>query len=329
MLQGKYAKAREIGQQLVGLADESNEPDFVVSAHRAVASPLVYQGEYAAAMPHLDKVLSIPATAEIRAKVNRYDVVDPWIAAGSYKAWALWLTGFPQQALEQSAKTVSAATALKHPFTITLALSFSTWLHQFRQDVPATLAAAERALALSEEHGFRFWIGWGNVLKHWALGTSGRDPNACEAIRQGIVAWRAQGSELGSSYFYAMQAEVALCQNRFTDAAAALTQADDFAKSTGEGFPLPELHRLRGEVAIRINNSAAAETHFWDAIKIARQQNSRSLQLRATVSLARLLKSASRTTEARELLSEILTQFTEGYDTHDLKQAAELLASMS
>ena len=159
MLQGKYAKAREIGHQLVVLADQSSEPDFVVAAHRAVAPPLVYQGEYAAAMPYLDQVLSIPATPEVRAKVNRYDVVHPWIAAGSYKSWAVWLTGFPQQALEQSKRTLAEAESLAHPFTITLALSFSTWLHQFRCDVPGTLAAAENAPALSEQHSFRFWIG--------------------------------------------------------------------------------------------------------------------------------------------------------------------------
>ena len=328
MLQGKYTKAREIGQQLVVLADQSQEADFFVSAHRAAGSPLVYQGDYAAAMPHFDQVLSIPATAEIRAKVNRYDVVDPWIAAGSYKAWALWLTGFPQQALEQSARTVSDAEALKHPFTITLALSFSTWLHQLRRDIPATLNAAERALKLSEEHGFRFWIGWGNVLKHWALGTSGRDPNACEAIRQGIVAWRAQGSELGSSYFYVLQAEIALCQNRLTDAAAALTQAEDFAKTSGEGFPLPDIHRLRGEVAIRVNDPVAAETHFCRAIEVARQQNSRSLELRATVSLAKFLISDSRASQGREMLAALLSQFSEGHDTHDVKEAVALLNSI-
>lgn len=327
MLQGKYAKAREIGQQLVSIADQTLEPDFIVAAHRAVAGPLVYQGEYSAAMPHLDKVLAIPTNAELRAKVNRYDVVDPWIAAGSYKAWALWLSGFPEQAMAQSRRTLEEAEALKHPFTITLALSFSTWLHQFRRDVPATLAAAERALALSEEHGFRFWIGWGNVLKHWALGITGRDPNACEAIRQGIVAWRAQGSELGSSYFYAMQAEVALAMNRPTDAAAALTQAEDFARATAEGFPLPDLHRLRGEVALRLNDTAA-ESHFRKAIEVARQQGSLSHELRSTVSLARHLISAARAPEARSALTSILNQLIEGQDTVDQREAVTLAESL-
>lgn len=326
MLQGKYAKALEISAQLVAMATEHPEPDFVVAAHRAIASPLVYQGRYAEALVHLEKVLSIKATEEVRAKVKRYDVVDPWIAAGSYASWALWLTGHPQQALEQSQRTLAEAEALKHPFTITLALSFSTWLHQFRRDIPATLAAAERALQLSEEHGFQFWIGWDKVLKHWALGISGRDPQACEAIRQGIVAWRAQGSELGSSYFYGMLAEVALSLHRPTEALAALSQADDFARVTSEGFPLPDLHRLRGDVALHLKDSPA-EGHYRTAIETARRQGSRSLEFRASVSMAKLLQQSARREEGRELLQKVLGEFQEGADTHDLQEAHALLGA--
>ncbi len=324
MLQARYARAQEIAEQLVVMAEETQEEDFLVAAHRAIAGPLVYRGDYATAMPHLDKVLSIPASAEVRVRVNRYDVVDPWIAAGSYRSWALWLTGYPQQALEQSEKTLREAESLKHPFTITLALSFSTWLHQFHHDIERTLAAASRALELSEEHGFQFWVGWGKVLKHWALGMAGQDASACESIRQGIVAWRAQGSELGAAYFYGMQAEVALVQGRPNEALAALTQADDFARSSGEGFPVPDLFRLRG-LAMEQSDVAAAESLYSRAIEHARAQNSRSLELRASVQFARLLRRTGRNDDAKTVLSESLKRFPEGQSTRDVSEAKELL----
>ncbi|MBL8812385.1 MAG: protein kinase [Planctomycetaceae bacterium] len=324
MLQARYARAQEIAEQLVVMAEETQEEDFLVAAHRAIAGPLVYRGEYATAMPHLDKVLAIPASAEVRSRVNRYDVVDPWIAAGSYRSWALWLTGYPQQALEQSEKTLREAESLKHPFTVTLALSFSTWLHQFHRDIERTLAAASRALELAEEHGFQFWVGWGKVLKHWALGISGQDSSACESIRQGIVAWRAQGSELGAAYFYGMQAEVALVQGRPNEALAALTQADDFARSSGEGFPVPDLFRLRG-LAMEQSDEAVAESFYRKAMEHARSQNSRSLELRAAVQLARLLTRTGRNDEAKTLLSEGIERFPEGQSTRDLSAAKELL----
>lgn len=328
LLQANYAKSREIAEQLVTMAKQSPEPDFVVGAHRAAGATLVYQGRYAEAMPHLDQVLAIHASADMRSKVLRYDVVDPWIASGTYRSWTLCLMGYPQQAIEQSQRTMAEAEALRHPFTITMALSFSMWLHQFRRDVPATLAAAERALTLYHEHGFHFWIGWGNVFKHWSLGITGRDPRACEAIREGIAAWRAQGMEMGLSYFYAMQSEVALAHNHPTEAATALAQAEDFARATSEGFLLPDLHRLRGELALCLNDHSSAETHFRTAIETARQQDARSHELRSAISLARLLKSTSRAPEAREHLSHLLHQFTEGHDTLDLQEATELLNTL-
>ena len=324
MLQGKYARAIEISRELLILANESQRPDFVVAANRAIASSLVYQGEYATAMPHLDQVLAIEATPQLRNQLSRYDVVDPWIAAGSYRAWTLWLTGFPQQALDQSAKTLAEAEALRHPFTKTLALSFATWLYQFRRDVDATLGAAERALEISRDQSFQFWIGWGQVLKHWSLGISGRDPSACAAISEGIVAWRAQGSELGSSYFYAMLAEVALLQKNTTTADAALREAEEFAAATSEGFPLPDIHRLRGELARQTGDAALAEHWFGKAIETAQAQDARSYELRAAISLTRLWQTSGRLDEARDLLNGILEHFTEGFDTDDLQQSMAL-----
>ncbi len=261
--------------------------------------------------------------------MSRYDVVDPWIAAGSYRAWTLWLTGFPQQALDQSARTLAEAEALRHPFTKTLALSFATWLYQFRRDVDATLAAAEHALEISRDQSFQFWIGWGQVLKHWSLGISGRDPSACAAISEGIVAWRAQGSELGSSYFYAMLAEVALLQKNSTTADAALREAEEFAAATSEGFPLPDIHRLRGELALQNGNAALAEQWFQKAIETAQCQGARSYELRATVSLARLWRSCGRRAEACNLLTGVLGKFNEGFETDDLVQATKLKAELA
>jgi predicted ATPase len=97
---------------------------------------------------------------------------------------------------------------------------------------------------------------------------------------------------------------------------------------SGEGFPLPDIHRLRGEVAIRVNDPVAAEKHFCRAIEVARQQNSLSLELRATISFVRFLMSVSRASKGREMLASLLNQFAEGQDTHDVKEASVLLNSI-
>jgi adenylate cyclase len=89
----------------------------------------------------------------------------------------------------------------------------------------------------------------------------------------------------------------------------------------------PEIYRLKGELLLKVNDSAIEEarTCFERAIAISRTQSGKSLELRATVSLARLLAKQGHPDEARAMLAEIYNWFTEGFDTADLKDAKALL----
>jgi predicted ATPase len=96
---------------------------------------------------------------------------------------------------------------------------------------------------------------------------------------------------------------------------------------SGEGYYEAELHRLKGELLLA--QSAAgeqqAEACFQNALKIARGQSAKSLELRAVMSLSRLWHDQGKKAEARQLLGEIYGWFTEGFDTADLKEAKSLL----
>jgi adenylate cyclase len=103
------------------------------------------------------------------------------------------------------------------------------------------------------------------------------------------------------------------------------------AERTGLRMPEAELHRLKGEL-ILIRDAAnveEAERCLRTAIDVARWQGARLFELRATVSLARLLRDTNRTNEAHKLLTEIYGWFTEGFDTADLKEAKELLGELT
>ncbi len=329
MLKARHDKARELGRQLVDLATQAGEDDYFLFAHRALAGPMVYQAEYEAAIPHLNKALSIPATETLRIRGRRYDVVDPWVNAGSYKSWALWFLGFPKQAHEESQRAIAAAESLNHPFSLALALSFSAWLHQFSGDVENTLIAAERAQAISREQGFLFWVGWHKVMISWSRGVGQKDENAIDDIRQGIVDWRAQGSELGSAYFHQLLADVALVHRKFDVAEDALDEADRLSGITGEAFSVPEHYRLRGRLALRRNEPIIAEAHLRKAIEVASEQSARLFELRSTTRLSRLLRSSGRAGEALEILTAARSWFTEGFETRDLNQADKLLNELN
>jgi len=115
-----------------------------------------------------------------------------------------------------------------------------------------------------------------------------------------------------------------------------LAEALAVVVKTGERFYEAELYRLKGELTLRskvqrLKAEVEAETErcFWQAIEVARDQSGKSLELRATTSLARLLAKQGRREEARTMLVEIYNWFTEGFDTSDLKDAKTLLDELS
>ena len=330
MLQAKYPKSRELGQLLLTIAEETQSPHYLIAANRARGGPPVYEGRHQEAVPFLERVIGIEPTRELRAEVDRFDVVDPWIAARSYLSWATWLMGYPDQSLAHSNEAVSIAEGLDHSFSQALALSFSQWVHQFRCDVAQTRATAESALAIAQEHGFAFWYGWCGVMRGWAVAQQGQAKEAIAEIRQGIKDWRAQGSELGSHYYYVLLAEACIKAGKPDEAADALTEATKFADDTGEGFYRAEIFRVRGRVVLLKGSTAEqeAEACFRSAIEVAREQNAKSLELRAARSLARLLQKRGDAAGAMELLTPLVDWFQEGHDTHDLKRSAELLETL-
>ncbi len=325
MLKARHDKAGELGRQLVELASEAGEDDYSLFAHRAMAGPMFYQAQYESALPHLNKALSIPATEQLRIRGRRYDVVDPWVNAGSYKSWVLWMTGYTDQAHQESHRAIATAESLNHPFSLVLALSFAAWLHQFEEDAHATLAVARRAQAISNEQGFQFWVGWHEVMIGWACGIGGKNVDAMDDIRQGLVDWRAQGSELGSAYFTQLLADVAMAHGRRDESTQALDEADRLSDTTGERFSLPERFGLRGELALLENDLASAEQHFRGAIDVAREQSSRYFELRSTMRLSRLLKSSGRADEAVRMLTSVRAWFAEGLASRDIIRADRLL----
>ena len=329
MLQAKYRKAQELAEQLRDLAERDQNPGFIAVAHRALGSTLVYQGMHTQAVPHLQAMIALTPTPELRAASYSYDVVDPWIVSQSYLSWALWLLGCPDQAQATSRRVLDEAGGLDHPFSGALSLSFASWLHQFCGDVANVRATAEKSLQISTDQHFAFWIGWDKVMRGWAFGEQGQCDQGISEIRQGLVDWRAQGSELGRSYFLALLAEVCIKAGRTAEGTAALAEAQQFAVATGEAFWSPEIQRLRGEMLLLDKPDAAqdAETCFGQALEQARAQKARSLELRAAMSLARLYRTQGKTPEARELLAGVLGRFTEGLATHDVKQATEMLGT--
>jgi predicted ATPase len=191
-------------------------------------------------------------------------------------------------------------------------------------------------VALSTEHGFAQWAALGTFLQGWALVAQGQDETGVAQMRQSFAAYRATGAGNWRPYALALLAGAYGKVEQAEDGLAVLAEALTVAHKTEERTWEAELHRLKGELTLQsrvesLESGAQkeAEECFRQAIKVARGQRAKSLELRATMSLSRLWHIQGKKDEAREMLAEIYSWFTEGFDTADLQEAKALLEELS
>ena len=219
------------------------------------------------------------------------------------------------------------------PYSLATALTFAAIFHQFCRDWPLTQARAEQAVALSTAQGFPFWLGHGTVLRGWALAMQGHSTEGMAQIRQGIATWRATGAEITRPYALALLAEACGQAGQPDEGLSLLAEALAVVHQHGERYYEAELYRLMGALlltqACPEPRMPEAEACFWQAIDLARQQQAKSRELRAVMSLSRLWQQQGKRHAAQQLLAEVYGWFTEGFDTADLQEAKRLLEELA
>ena len=253
--------------------------------------------------------------------------IDLGVAALSYTAETLWYLGYADQALKTGNKALALAQALSHPHTLSFAKFFFGIVSQFRREILVARETAESAITLSVEHGFTAQLALTTFQRGWAMAKQGHHQEGITQMQEAQAAIRATGSELGWPHYLNLLADAYTGAGRLAEGWSALTEAFAFADEHEDRLNEGETHRLKGELLLRQNGSNAADANksFERAIEIARNQSSKSFEMRAKTSLARLLRDTGRRDEARAMLAEIYGWFTEGFDTADLKDAQALL----
>ena len=149
-------------------------------------------------------------------------------------------------------------------------------------------------------------------------------------MRRGVALFRAAGVDLCLPYYLGVFADGCLYAGRAEEGLSAAEEGLAEVERTGDVRHEAELYRLRGELLLTLGEDAEeVESCFREAIAVAQRQEARSWELRATVSLARLLRGQDRGAEAQEALAAIYGWFTEGFDTVDLKEAKALLEELA
>ena len=302
---------------------------MLLAAHRAVGTTLFSLGEIALAHTHYTQGIALYDPQQYRTSVFLYGE-DAGVICHSYAALMLWLLGYPEQGRTQIDEAVTLAQQRAHPFSLNIALGIATMFYQFCREGWATQECAATAMTLAKEQGFSYWMAFGAMLYGWVLAQQGQAQEGITQINQGLSAMRATGAEVARPYLLALLAEAHGIRGEPEEGLTVLTEALTLTDTTGERWYEAELHRLKGALLLQQSsgNSTEAEAHFHQAIAIAQNQQAKSLELRASTSLARLWQQQGKRQEAHDLLAPVYNWFTEGFDTADLKDAKALLDAL-
>jgi class 3 adenylate cyclase/predicted ATPase len=330
MLRGNLRAGRPLGEQLLELAGRLRNPQLFAYAHFELGVEQLFAAELATARAHLEQGITLYDPQWGRAAASRHGF-NCASNCHSFLTRVFWHLGHPKEALHHSEQAIAIAREVSHPFSQGVALSWTTALHQLRGETKRTHQLAEGLLAFATEQVFPFLAAQAMVFRGWSLVELGQGNKGLAQLRAGLTAYRGTGCELESSHWLGLLADACLDTGQAEEGLRVVGQALDHVAQTGIMYYEAELHRLEGELRLRLDtpDEQRAEASFRRAFETARRQQAKSWELRAATSLARLWAGQGRRPEARDLLAPAYGWFTEGFDTADLKDAAKLLSELA
>jgi predicted ATPase len=321
---------RDLAMQFLTLAEKHGSLGPIMVGHRIVGHSLLSAGSMTEGRVHLDQSIALYDPVEHRHLATRFGQ-DVRVAALSYRCCALWMLGYPDAALLDADHALHDARYFGQAAGLMYALYPTSVIQLCCGNAEVAAALAQELVTLAEQKHAVLWKAGGVMLKGCVLPSMGKAADAVQLLTPALPVWRSTGATmlLPMSLSYLAQAHLSL---HCLDAASrCIGEAIMTIKQTKETWWEAEVNRIAGEVELGclVPDVAKAEAYFERALAVARQQQAKSWELRAAMSLARLWRSQGKVQHARELLAPVYNWFTEGFDTRDLTEAKALLDQLA
>lgn len=325
-VRGDYERADPLLHESLTLSGRTLNSGACTDSNELLACSLFHQGSFAQALEHAERGLAAYDGQYVNPLTAAYGD-NAGASCHSWAALSLWFLGYPDQAGERARQAVETTMDPRRRCGRATALVQAAIVDQCGGDAQATLASAEAALQVATADGYAYRAAMATILRGWALAAAGQHDEGVAELESGLALSAATGARMDDPYYFGLLGEACLRAGRHDAAAKALTAALDAAPHGRQFFYEPEIHRLRGEVALAAKppDSVAALESFTRALELARSQGAKPLELRAALSAAPLLVTEGRSDEARELVSTAYAAFSEGSDTPDLEAARNFL----
>ena len=311
---------RELAAHFLTLAEKQEAAVPLMVGHRNMGVSLLHTGDIEEARVHIDRAIALYDPAKHRQLATRFGQ-DVRVALLFYRSLALWPLGYPEEALADAAREIGQAASLMAALTLT---SLS---HVHCGSFATANAQLDEAITLANETGAVFWKAGGMLVQGCLFAIAGKASDAVRTITSGLSAWRATGTTVWMPTYLSYLTRAYAELGQFDEASRCISEAIIAVQTTNESWYEADIHRIAGEIALRAPapDAAKAEAYFERALSVARQQQAKSWELRAAMSMARLWRSQGKPQQARELLAPVYGWFTDGFDTLDLKEAKALL----
>ena len=322
--------ARELAAQLLALAEKQESTGPLVIGTTVMGSSLLRLGELAQARAHHNKALALYDPAKHRPLATRFGQ-DMRVTILSMRSWDLWFLGYPDAALADADQALKDAREIGQATSLMFALGVPLAMRVQCGNYATATKHCDELITLANEKGALYWKAIGMLNRGNALALTGKASDSLHAMISGIDAYRSAGSTAVMPLWLSYLARAYAVLRQFDDARRCISEAMKAIETTRERSSEAETHRIAGKIALKSPepDAAKAQTHFERALLVSRQQQAKSWELRAAMSMARLWRDQGKVQQARELLAPVYGWFTEGFGTRDLTEAKALLDELA
>jgi predicted ATPase len=320
----------DLAAQFLALAEKQGATIPLMIGHRLMGHSLVPTGSVAAGRTHFDQSIALYDQAVHLPLATRFGQ-DVQVAALSYRSLALWFLGFPEASLADANKAIKEAREIGQVPSLLFALYPASLTHLLCGNHAAAAAQTQELAALGEEKGAVFYKNCGKYGPQLRNDQTGKASDAVAIITRCLPGWQSTGATVFKQQLFSYLARAYTALDQFDDAWRSIGEAMNAIETSKEKWWDAEVNRIAGEIALKSpeRNEQKAQDYFEHALTAARQQQAKSWELRASVSMARLWRDQGKPQQARELLAPVYGWFTEGFDTLDLKEAKALLEELA
>jgi class 3 adenylate cyclase/predicted ATPase len=324
-VRGDQRQARQVADQCLSVARNGNDIDAQIEAYYLSGIVSCAMGDFVSCQYDLEECIRLYGSEERKVHQALYGQ-DAKASALGWLAMGLWALGYPDEALERAQEALAFVRNTTQPFMLARGLAGVGFVHVYRGEPQGPDSALLAAIALCVEQGFAYFHAVVSAFQGSNLVIQGSTEEGIALMQENISALRTIGSELLFTVILGNLASAHLALLQVEQGLAVVDDALKCVERNGEHWGESELHRIRGHLLLTRGSDDAglAEACFGKAVEVACQQQAKSYQLRAATSLAQLWHQQGKNTEAKGMLSEVISVWPVSLDTADLREARQL-----